>query len=270
MFPQDKFAPMLLAGLEAFYFARFDKAVESAERTYSTHPNGLISAALAGFYLDLGDFEETRKWLQRHRADGDIAWWSEELAAYLNLYTGGLESACSTAESSLARTIDSGSSREDTLILLRDCDVSAQELGPARKRYENFYPDLFLETPVVTVENAKVAADIAWLEQQAGFSDRANDLARRAIKVSQGRIRNGRLQLGIARARSQVILGNETAAIQELAGSIDDGWRANWLYVFDFEPAFASLRDNPEFAALRDRVATDMSMQLETVRMSTN
>jgi hypothetical protein len=39
-----------------------------------------------------------------------------------------------------------------------------------------------------------------------------------------------------------------------------------WRYAFDHDPIFEFLRGEPEFAAMRAKIATDMAEQLDRVR----
>ena len=59
-----------------------------------------------------------------------------------------------------------------------------------------------------------------------------------------------------------MILADPDAAIEELHLTVDEGWRANWWYVFDLDPVFEELREQPGFVQLREWVATDMREQL--------
>ena len=55
-------------------------------------------------------------------------------------------------------------------------------------------------------------------------------------------------------------------ALVALLTAIDAGWRYNWWYFFDHHPALESLRDDPEFQAMRAEIAADMAEQLKNVR----
>ena len=50
--------------------------------------------------------------------------------------------------------------------------------------------------------------------------------------------------------------------------AIDAGFRESWWYEFDYSPAFDSIRDDPEFQALRARVAAEIAEQLARVNAS--
>ena len=110
--------------------------------------------------------------------------------------------------------------------------------------------------------DVRTAADAAWVLLQSGESERARALAQAVIARPDGELRAGYNQFGLARARSYVILADPDAAIEELRLTVDEGWRANWWYVFDLDPVFEELREQPGFVQLREWVATDMREQL--------
>ena len=76
---------------------------------------------------------------------------------------------------------------------------------------------------------------------------------------------NGLLGYGYAHAFVHALRGNRRQALTELNIAIDAGVRHFWWYDFDHSLGFKSLREDPEFQALRARVAADMAEQFAKV-----
>lgn len=51
-----------------------------------------------------------------------------------------------------------------------------------------------------------------------------------------------------------------------LRTAVAAGWRMDWQYVFDYNPLFESLHDEPEFQEMRTEIAAEMAEQLKNVR----
>ena len=63
-----------------------------------------------------------------------------------------------------------------------------------------------------------------------------------------------------------IAVGVVERAVVEIRRGIDAGWRALWWFYFDHYNVFESLRNEPEFQAMRAEVAADLAAQLARVR----
>jgi hypothetical protein len=66
---------------------------------------------------------------------------------------------------------------------------------------------------------------------------------------------------GIADAQVHAIRGDAGKTIAALRTAVSEGWRSDWRYYRDHDPAFESLRKDPEFVAIFREVAADIAAQ---------
>jgi len=152
------------------------------------------------------------------------------------------------------------------LALWRDQDLAENHPAAAKERYLARYPELFGPgAPEVHRFNVSAAIDIAYLMLESGESRQAEILLEKIYTVAEAMPLLGFNGTWVGNAPVYALRGDRREALAELRRAVDAGWRAEWWYTFDQDPVFESLRDEPEFQAMRAEVAADMAAQLARV-----
>jgi tetratricopeptide (TPR) repeat protein len=131
------------------------------------------------------------------------------------------------------------------------------------------HPALFEPIPRIVPGNIQQAVDLAFLLQQAGQSERAEILLRRAVDAygapgfTSGSARTVILPV---RAEALALLGEERAALAELDRVVDAGWRLQWRWETDLNANFIALRDAPGFRRIIGRIEADVADQRRRLR----
>ena len=134
-------------------------------------------------------------------------------------------------------------------------------------RYRNAYPELFMAAPRIDASNFMAAIDMVPALQKLGKTDEALALLAGSEKVMaklpllpllvlelRGRAPND--------AGALALRGRKQEALTALRAAEREGWRgALWQYRRDFDPAFDSIRDEPEFKAIFADIERDMARQ---------
>jgi hypothetical protein len=66
---------------------------------------------------------------------------------------------------------------------------------------------------------------------------------------------------GVCDAQVHALRGDKARALAALREAERAGWRFNWRYARDLDPAFASIRNEPEFKAIFADIERDMTRQ---------
>ena len=119
---------------------------------------------------------------------------------------------------------------------------------------------------VVRLINARATINVAALLLETGETQRANELLDRAYAYTESRAMIGFYGYWFNRAKIALLRGEKQESLAELTKLINAGWRPLWWYEFDHSLVFEPLRDDPEFKALRAKVAADMAEQLARVQ----
>jgi hypothetical protein len=132
-------------------------------------------------------------------------------------------------------------------------------------RYRKAYPELFSAAPRVDASNFSTAIDMVPALQKLGRTDEALALLAGSEKVmarlpllsagfgSDGRAPN--------EARVLALRGRNQEALTALRAAERAGWRSGWRFSRDADPAFDSIRDEPEFKAIFADIERDMARQ---------
>ena len=162
---------------------------------------------------------------------------------------------------------DRWGSNQYFLRLVRDDAIRSGNLDDARAWYLDRHPELFLDSPKITVDNVNAAADLAVLLQRAGEPAAANTLIDAGlawVQRTQPAGVYGNL-VNIVAVELLALAGEKDAALDALQQAVDSGWRANWRYIFRNE-TLASLRDVPAFQAITSELEDDMANQLDAIQ----
>ena len=259
----------------AFYHAgvrgRIDVATLWMSNALEVDPTDAGTMSFLAFmYLTLGDFDTAERWLDRSivaQSDNVI-----QKATRLSLLIlrdnknerGEAENLANDVYAQIKATSEFGGF---FLSHLRDIDIANGRYDEALQRYATIFPEIVsADEPGINRANFYVAVEIAYLHIQSGEEEQGRALLEAAISIINTvpilSIDGG----GWGNARTYALLGRRDEALAELQRGVDAGWRMDWRYAFDHDPIFASLRDEPDFAAMRAEIATDMAEQLRNVR----
>ncbi len=266
----DRDSPLgyyVMASFQAGYLGHYDNALPWATRAIRTDPgNPAYAVLLAQSYMHLGDSKTAERWLAKAT---DIQPDSDDIAfanLLLAIYRNDGEGALSQARLMLDRQPDSDGS-DLAMAQLRDHDLAENRPERARQRYRERYPEIFGPGgPVISYANSSPAEDIAYLLLQSGEKPQAKEMLEQIFKINASLPLLGGNGTFFGNAKVYALMGRKPEALAELRRGIDANWRTFWRYFFDHDAVFESLRDNPEFQAMRAEVAADMAAQLARVR----
>jgi tetratricopeptide (TPR) repeat protein len=162
---------------------------------------------------------------------------------------------------------DRWGSNQYFLRLVRDDAIRSGNFDDAQAWYLDRHPELYLDSPKITVDNVNAAADLAVLLQRAGEPGAANaliDVGLAWFRRTQPAGVHGNL-VNIVDVELLALAGKKDAALDALRQAVDSGWRDNWKYIFRNE-TLASLRDEPRFQAITSQLQDDMATQLDAIR----
>ncbi|MBS1240571.1 MAG: hypothetical protein H6R45_1277 [Proteobacteria bacterium] len=248
-----------IAGLQGFAFGRMDLAIPWAEKALALDPGNPLQLQGLGFI---------------HRQLGG----SHELAAR-RLFEEAAQKGAPLANSFLAMQFLAAGERARArrfamegyralpwhplaLGVVAAIDIADGDIGAALGRYEKAVPGLADRVPPrVNYYNSGAAIDLAYILQQSGESDRATKLLDQAEKFVVGRTRLGGDGIGIMDARIHVLRGEPAKALAAIRAAVQAGWRMEWRYFRDTDPALASIRKDPEFQAAFAEIERDMARQ---------
>jgi hypothetical protein len=176
----------------------------------------------------------------------------------LELFTGHSAAALEYAR----RTLEIDSTFAGALMLLRDDDLRRGNPAAARARYAEAFPALLgEETPVIDGANADAALDLALVLKLTGENERANELLLGIEKFIAPMPRMNVDGFGVADVQMHALRGDDEKALAALGEAVEAGWRGDWRYYRDFDPALAGIRDTAGFKALFRKVDADISAQ---------
>jgi TolB-like protein/Tfp pilus assembly protein PilF len=253
-----------LAALAAFATDDFVKAVPLAEKSVALDPDSPVrTMLLAMLYQALGDDASydrvlrpaEERWPDNAFVNVSVAW--------RNLRDGDWNGA----ERHVRRALEANPREYAALSLLGVIDYRQGRYAESAARYRKVYPELFSAAPRIDAANFFAAIDVIPALQKLGKTDEALALLAASEKVM------AKLPLlplysvgGFGRApndaRALALRGRKQEALTALRAAERAGWRGNaWRYRRDFDPAFDSIRDEPEFKAIFADIERDMARQ---------
>jgi tetratricopeptide (TPR) repeat protein len=258
--PSNPLAYSSLALVNAYALDRFTDAVPLAQKAMeldsdSPHP----APPLALLYFDLGDddklFDMTAQAAKRWPDDFDI----QLMLAFVNLDRLDAAGAVRHAQ----RAFDVNPRLQFPLSILRNADLQTGRYDAALARYEQAYPELFVQGgPRIHVSNHRGAIDLALVFQKRGDSERAAALLDGAARFIRTTPRLGMNGYWVADVAIHALRAQKAQALAALRDAEKAGWRGpGWRYFRDFEPNLASIRNEPEFNAVFADIERDMAQQ---------
>ena len=249
-----------LAILNAYAFDRVADAVPLAQKAMELDSGSPVpSDVLELLYFDLGDdnklFDMTAQAAKRWPDDAEI----QRMLAFVNLLRLDAAGAVRHAQ----RALDANPRHDLALAILRNADLQTGRYDAALARYEQAYPELFVQGgPRFDVSNHRAAIDLALVFQKRGDSDRAGALLDGAARVIRTTPRLGISGYWVADVAIHALRGQKAQALAALREAARVGWRGPlWRYYRDFDPNLASIRNEPEFKAVFADIAREMAAQ---------
>ena len=262
--PNHAFAYVYIA---AIHFMVYGRADESLVWYHKAAQNDVLSpslqAAQSVAYLELGDVDSARMWVERSLELGSDTFWALWSSVLLNLYTGDDVAAQRHARSLLEKY----PTNWGALHVLRNADIAAGRYDAARSRYARAHRELTEpEVPQVDDSNYVAALDLALVLMHLGEQERADDLLAGSLKTIESLSRLGTDGYWISDVRIYALQQRPELALAALRQAMDEGWQfLTWFYL-DNDPNLDSIRDDPEFKRLYAEIKSDLAIQARRVR----
>ena len=134
----------------------------------------------------------------------------------------------------------------------------ANDLEKAREFVFKGQP-ILMEDAEVQVDRFTIPAiiSLAYINQQQGDTVRAQELLHAALPVVQELPRLGWFGRGIQEVQILALLGRKEDSLNALSELVNDGFRSSALFnvwTLDEDPYLATLRDDPRFGEISDRM----------------
>jgi TolB-like protein/Tfp pilus assembly protein PilF len=235
---------------------RLDAAIPWYEKAASLDAgNPQWTSALGLLYLDLGDEDRARRWLDTALEHGGQYADAQEAAAVFALYRGDV--VAYRLHASKLAALDARRIR-----LLRDDYIRRDDYKAARARYASANPDLLaMQAPDTNLPNILEAIDLALVLQHTGEGAHAKALLDRSEAFVRTIPKMGVYEYGIAAVQIDALRGEKREALAKLREAERAGWRYGWRYHRDFDPNLDSIRNEPEFKAVFADIERDMAEQ---------
>ncbi len=247
---------------------RIDDALLWDSKALAVDPTDAFTMAVMAFwYNDLGDFDTAERWLDRSIIAQPDNGMQKVARLSLEIHRDDMVEATVLANDVYERMQKTDIFGGRSLSLLRDIDITNGRFDDALERYETIYPEIVgADTPDINRSNSTTAVEIAYLYIRSGKEEQGRELLEAAIPAIDATPILGLTGSGWGKAQVYALLGRKDEALAELQRGVDAGWRLGWRNAFDHDAIFDPLRDAPEFAAMRAKIAADMEGQLRRVR----
>lgn len=262
--PNHAFAYVYIAAIHYLVYGRVDESLvwyQKAANNDALSPSLQSAQALA--YLELGDPDSAREWVDRGLELGQRTFWALWASLLHNVYTG----ADAAAQADARTMLEVYPRNWGALYLLRNIDLAAGRYAVARSRYARAFRELTEpEVPHVDTSNFRAAVDLALVLIRLDERERANDLLEASLGVIGTLPRLGTHGFGIADVRIFALQQRPERALDALRQAIDEGWRLfSWFYL-QYDPNLDSIRNDPEFQRLYAEVRADLALQARRVQ----
>jgi len=262
--PDHAFAYVYIAAIHYLVHGQIDESLvwyQKAAENDVLSPS--LQAAQAIAYLELGDVESAKIWVDRGLELGPRTFWAVWASTLFNLYTG--DDLASQADA--RKLLELYPRNWGSLFVLRNADLAAGRYDVARSRYARAFRELTEpEVPEVTSSNYQAAVDLALVLIRLNEQARANDLLAGSLKAIDTLPRHGMNGYSITDARIYSLQQRPQQALIALQQAVDEGWRIfAWLYL-QHDPSLDAIRAEPEFQRLYAEVQADLAVQAERVR----
>jgi len=258
--PRSTVSLLSLAELDAYARNQFVDAALLEERAVALDSDSpVLAVSLALLWLDLDDAPRARREIRAAARR-----WPDDL--YAMSYSAAIAASLGEsvdAERYAKRALADYPRDYYSLSILRNIDLQRGDPKTARSRYAAAYPELTGSTsPQVDAGNYVAAIDLAFVLQSLGEIDRSTALLDASELTVRSLPRLTTFGYGIADAQIHALRGDKARALAALREAEKAGWRGRaWRYYRDFDPALASIRNDPEFKAVFADIERDMARQ---------
>lgn len=295
----DPLSPAITASLGGVYqkMGQRDKAMAQYQKTIELSPTSPIGyMSMAGIYEDSNNYAEALSWQYKgHRAApkninpiiyigltyetlGDYnhaeCWytkaaqlqpdtsWINIMLAYLKKYEGNTEESLNYVNRVIQLNPDSPYAK--TFLIEEDLDKG--RYAAARSKYAELESKIFAGlSPTIVRDNLADAINIAFILQHTGESQQADKLLGKVQEVLSSSSDDSKA-LNFQLVRFHVVHGDNNQALQVLGKAVTEGWRENWQFNLLHDPVMVSLRNEPAFQAVVNKIKSDMAGQMLRVR----
>ncbi|MCJ7557142.1 MAG: tetratricopeptide repeat protein [Gammaproteobacteria bacterium] len=188
--------------------------------------------------------------------------------AQILAHRGQAGEALAIARQALQANLDDRWSSDQVFLrLVRDEALRTGEFEESLAWYRHRNPELFADSPTITINNVNAAADLALLLQRSGAKQAADVLIETGLAwfaKTQPVGVHGYL-LEIVDVEFLALRGDTAGALAALDQAVSGGWNAGWRWPFS-SPNLDSLRESPQFEAITAKLESDMVTQLKAIQ----
>jgi TolB-like protein/Tfp pilus assembly protein PilF len=248
-----------LGFLRAYSMNRVAEAVLLLEKAAELDPDSSSYPCIqASFNLELDNVTEATRIIEAAMR----RWPDDACLLFLSTSVHEIRGDQKAALRDARRILELDPADLGALAVLRDADLRAGHPQLARTRYAKAYPELLAtESARLDSSNWFVALDLAPALQKAGDNNRAGLYLDQIAELIRTMPRLGIAGYDIADVQILALRGQKREALAALREAEKAGWRADWRYHRDFDPALASIRNEPEFIAVFADIERDMARQ---------
>lgn len=262
--PGHAFAYVYIAAIHYLVRGRVDESLvwyRKAAQHDALSPS--LQSAQAIAYLELGDPDSAKEWVDRGLALKPDTFWTRWTSLLHSVYTRDDEAARADARALLEVSPRYWGAHH----VLRNFDLEADRYGVALSRYARSFPELTEpEVPRVDAENYRAAIDLALVMMLLGEQGRANDLLEGSLDVIGTMPRLGINGHYICDVQIYALQQRPELALEALREAVDEGWRLwVWLYL-ERDPNLESIRDEEGFQQISAALETDLVAQARRVQ----
>ena len=257
--PNHAFAYVYIAAIHYLVYGQADESLIWYQKAVENDPlSPSLAAAQAIAYLELGDPDSARVFVDRALQMSPKTFWPLWTSLLLNIHVGDAEAA----ERDARALLEVYPRFDGAHNYLRNVDIADGRYEAAASRYARSYQELIRdEEPMVNRYNYAAAVDLALVLTYLDQHDRAADLLEGALAVVVDLPRLGTDGYWITDVQAYALQDRPEKALVALREAVDEGWRNFSWYYLDHSPNLDSIRDDPEFQRLRQLIREDLTAQ---------
>jgi TolB-like protein/Tfp pilus assembly protein PilF len=250
----------MLGDLHLYGYRQMADALEWYRAAVAVQPDPDWVGDMAGIYMVLGDYDSANMWAgQAQRTDPGNIFVNKHLAL-LNYYQGMDDVAEEHARKYLEGPLDVFVPY--MLAILRNGHLRVERFDQSRSMYEQAYPSLAVDDPVIHVTNYRPAIDLAAVLARMGELDRSAQLLSKSLMAIREMPRQGLFGYGSAEAEIYALQGRPSEALRALRAAVEDGWGQHWYFWTERNPNLDSIRSEPGYREIVTNLESQMANEL--------